>query len=268
GASLELGGKNPMIVLADANLDRAAECAVGACFNNTGQLCFAIERLYVAEPVRQAFLDRFLERTGRLRIGAAFDYSAEIGSLSSRAHFDKVSSHVGDAVTKGATVLAGGKPRPDLGPWFYEPTVLAGVRAGMLVADEETFGPVVSVYPFETDDEAVQLANDTAFGLNASVFTGDLRRGVALARRIRTGSVNVNEAYHAVWGSLDLPLGGMGASGVGRRQGREGILRFTETQGIAVQRLHGIKPLPGQTYDQFAKSMTVGLRALRRLGRP
>lgn len=267
GASLELGGKNPMLVLDDADVDRAAECAVRACFSNTGQLCFAIERLYVAEPVRDAFLERFLERTGRLRVGAGFDYSTDMGSLASQAHLDKVSSHVGDAVTKGATLLAGGRARTDLGPWFYEPTVLADVRPGMLVADEETFGPVVSVYSFETDAQAVELANDTSFGLNASVFTGNLRRGVALARQIRAGSVNVNEAYHAVWGSLDLPLGGMRASGLGRRQGREGILRFTEPQGIAVQRLYGITPLPGQTYDQFAKTVTMGFRALRRLGR-
>lgn len=269
GVTLELGGKNPMIVLEDANLDRAAECAVRACFSNAGQLCISVERLCLAAPILDAFLERFLDRIGKLRLGAGFDYWHDVGSLVSQAQLDKTKRHVEDAVTKGAEVLAGGKPRPDLGPWFFEPTVLRGVRHGMLPADEETFGPVVSVYSFDTDDESVALANDSMYGLNASVWSGDTRRGVAVARRIRAGAVNVNEGYGATWGSHDLPSGGTGASGLGRRHGREGILRYTEPQAIAVQRVHGITPLPWHSsYDEFAKVMTSSLRMLRRLRLP
>jgi succinate-semialdehyde dehydrogenase / glutarate-semialdehyde dehydrogenase len=268
GASLELGGKNPMLVLEDAPLDRAAECAIRACFANAGQLCVGVERVYVAERIRDAFLDRFLDRVRGMRVGAALDYSVDMGSLMSQAQLDRVVRHLEDAVAKGSTVLAGGHPRPELGPWFFEPTVLDGVRPGMLAYDEETFGPLVSVGIFRTDDEAVALANDTPYGLNASVWTGNLRRGTELARRIQAGMVNVNEGYAGVYGSHDLPHGGMGASGLGRRHGRDGILRFTEVQSIAAQRLHGFTPLPGQTYDQFTRAMTLGLRVLRRLGRP
>jgi succinate-semialdehyde dehydrogenase/glutarate-semialdehyde dehydrogenase len=269
GATLELGGKNPMVVLDDANLDRAAECAVRACFSNAGQLCISVERLYLAAPIRDAFMERFLSRIGELRLGAGFDYRHDVGSLVSQAQLDKTKRHVDDAVTKGAEVLVGGKPRPDLGPWFYEPTVLRGVRRGMLAADDETFGPVVSVYQFSTDDEAVSLANDSLYGLNASVWSRDIRRGIAVARRIRAGAVNVNEAYGATWGSHDLPSGGTGASGLGRRHGRDGILRYTEPQAIAAQRVHGITPLPWHdSYDQFAKVMTASMRMLRRLRLP
>lgn len=267
GASLELGGKNAMLVLDDADLDRAAETAVRGCFANAGQLCIGTERLVVASSVCAEFTDRFLARVARLRVGASFDYSADMGSLVSQDQLDKVTEHVEDAVSKGAAVLAGGKPRPDLGPWFFEPTVLDGVRPGMLACDNETFGPVVAIYEAGTDDEAVAIANDTPYGLNAAVCTRNLRRGIAVARRIRAGAVNVNEAYGATWGSHHLPLGGMGASGLGRRHGEDGILRYTEPQAIAVQRLHGITPPARMGYDTFAKAMTGALRLMRRLGR-
>ncbi|WP_298329740.1 succinic semialdehyde dehydrogenase [Haloactinopolyspora sp.] len=268
GASLELGGKNAMVVLDDADVDRAAESAVRACFSNAGQLCVSVERIYVASALHEAFVSRFLDRVRDLRLGASFDYSSDMGTLMSQAQVDKVTAHVQDAVTKGATVLAGGQPRPDLGPWFHEPTVLEGVRPGMLAADDETFGPVVAVQAVSTEDDAVELANATPYGLNASVWTGDHRRGVAVARRLHAGIVNVNEGYAAAWGSHDLPIGGLGASGLGRRHGREGILRYTETQAVAVQRLHGITPPPGLTYDTFADVMTRSLRAMRKIGRP
>lgn len=267
GASLELGGKNPLIVLADADLDRAAAGAIEACFSNSGQLCVSMERLLVAEEIRDEFLDRFLRRVGELRLGGSFDYSCDIGPLVSPMQLDKVTAHVEDAVTKGAQILAGGKARPDVGPNYFEPTVLTGTRPGMLVHDEETFGPVVSVFTFRTEDEAVQIANDTPYGLNASVWTRDSRHGVEFAKRLHKGSVNINEGYAAVWASHDVPIGGWKASGLGRRHGREGILRYTESQAIAVQRLHNIAP-PGQlTWDSMATSLVPALKALRRLGR-
>jgi succinate-semialdehyde dehydrogenase/glutarate-semialdehyde dehydrogenase len=142
------------------------------------------------------------------------------------------------------------------------------VRPGMLVADEETFGPVVSIDSVPDDDVAVVAANATPYGLNASVWTSNRDRGVAVAKRLRYGTVNVNEGYAAAWGSHDLPLGGMKDSGMGRRHGREGILRYTEPQGIAVQRMHGVGPIGGMGFDRFADSLTHAFRVMRRAGRP
>lgn len=268
GASLELGGKNALVVLDDADLDRAAEGAVRSCFASAGQLCVSTERVYVAATVRDDFQRRFLDRVRAVRLGSAYDYSCDMGSLVSQAQLDKVARHVDDAVAKGAAVLTGGRPRPDLGPWFFEPTVLDGVRPGMLVADEETFGPVVSIDSVPDDAAAVEAANATPYGLNASVWTSNRDRGVAIAKQLRYGTVNVNEGYAAAWGSHDLPLGGMKDSGLGRRHGRDGILRYTEAQGIAVQRVHGIGPIGGMTFDRFADSLTHAFRVMRRTGRP
>ena len=268
GASLELGGKNALLVLDDADIDRAAEGAVRACFANAGQLCVSTERVYVAAPVRAEFQSRFVDRVQAVRLGAAYDYSYDMGSLVSQAQLDTVVEHVEDAVAKGARVLTGGNPRPDLGPWFFEPTVLDGVRPGMLAADEETFGPVVSIYSVPDDVAAVAAANAMPYGLNASVWTSNRDRGIAVAKRLQYGTVNVNEGYAAAWGSHDIPLGGMKDSGIGRRHGREGILRYTEPQGIAVQRMHSIGPIGGMSFDRFADSLTHAFRVMRRAGRP
>jgi succinate-semialdehyde dehydrogenase / glutarate-semialdehyde dehydrogenase len=268
GASLELGGKNALLVLDDADLDRAADGAVRSCFANAGQLCVSTERVYVAAAVRGDFQQRFLDRVRAVRLGAAYDYTYDMGSLVSQAQLDKVVRHVEDAVAKGARVLIGGNPRPDLGPWFFEPTVLDGVRPGMLAADEETFGPVVAMYSVPDDAAGVTAANSTPYGLNASVWTSNRDRGIAIAKRLRYGTVNVNEGYAAAWGSHDIPFGGMKDSGLGRRHGRQGILRYTEPQGIAVQRMHGIGPIGGMSFDRFADSLTNAFRVMRRAGRP
>ncbi|MFB7616583.1 succinic semialdehyde dehydrogenase [Kitasatospora sp. NPDC056181] len=265
GASLELGGKNAMLVLADADLDRAAEGAVRACFSSAGQLCISIERLLVHRSVAEEFLARFAERTRALRLGGGLAYGADMGSLVSVRQLDATTRHVEEAVKAGATVVAGGRPRPDLGPFFHEPTILDGVTPEMAVCTEETFGPVVSVYRFDTEDEAVAAANSTPYGLNSSVWTKDLRRGRAVAARLRTGTVNINEAYAAAYGSVAAPMGGMGDSGLGRRHGSEGILRFTEAQTIAGQRLMPLAPSFGLDDRQFAAVFTGGLRVLKAL---
>ncbi|WP_405012939.1 succinic semialdehyde dehydrogenase [Kitasatospora sp. NBC_01539] len=265
GSSLELGGKNALLVLADADLDRAAEGAVRACFSSAGQLCISIERLFVHRSVADAFLERFTARTRALRLGGGLAYGADMGSLVSARQLETVTRHVEEAVKAGATVLTGGRARPDLGPLFHEPTVLDGVTPGMAVCTEETFGPVVSVYRFDTEDEAVALANSTPYGLNASVWTKDTRRGRAVAARLTSGTVNVNEAYAAAYGSVASPMGGMGDSGLGRRHGSEGILRFTEGQTIATQRLMPIGPSHGLDDQRFAALLTTGLKALKTL---
>ncbi|AZM48195.1 succinic semialdehyde dehydrogenase [Streptomyces sp. WAC 06738] len=270
GASLELGGKNPMLVLADADVEKAAEGAVRAAFASAGQLCISVERLYVHESVADAFLARFVARTKALRLGNILGYGADMGSLVSAQQLETVTRHVDEAVGKGAEVLAGGRARPDVGPYFYEPTILDGVEPGMTVCDEETFGPVVSVYRFRDEDDAVARANATPYGLNASVWTKDGRRGGRIAARIRSGTVNVNEAYGAAYGSVQAPMGGMKDSGIGRRHGSEGILKYTESQTVAEQRVVPLAPfaLGPLRYDDdksYAAFMSRGLRALKAL---
>ncbi|KUJ67033.1 succinate-semialdehyde dehydrogenase [Streptomyces albus subsp. albus] len=265
GCSLELGGKNAMLVLRDADLDKAAAGAVRACFASAGQLCISIERLYVHESVADDFVARFAARTRAMRLGTALAYGAEMGSLVSARQLETVTRHVDEAVAKGATVVAGGRARPDIGPLFYEPTILEGVEAPMAVCAEETFGPVVSVYRFTDEDEAVERANATQYGLNASVWTRDGRRGRAVAARLRTGTVNVNEGFAAAYGSVRSPMGGMGDSGLGRRHGSEGILKFTESQTVAHQRLVPMAPAFGLDDEKYAALLTRGLRVMKTL---
>ncbi|GAA1656515.1 succinic semialdehyde dehydrogenase [Nonomuraea maheshkhaliensis] len=266
GCSLELGGKNPMLVLEDADLDVAVQGALRACFTNAGQLCLSIERLYVHESVFDAFAERFAAQAAALKLGAGHDWSAQMGSLTSRRQLDAVAAHVDDAVAKGAKVLTGGRARPDLGPLFYEPTVLTGVHDGMDLCRGETFGPVVALYPFATDDEAVELANDTAYGLNASIWSSDLPRARRLAARIKAGTVNINEGYASAYASYDVPMGGMKASGLGRRHGAEGLLRYTEVQAVASQAgWLGFEPPSGMPYEKWAGLLAGTLKVMRRL---
>ncbi|HLK50021.1 MAG TPA: succinic semialdehyde dehydrogenase [Bryobacteraceae bacterium] len=265
GCSLELGGKNPMIVRADADLNAAVEGAIAGCFAGAGQVCVSIERIYVHDSLYPRFLPKFAERAKALCLGSALDYSVDMGSLTSERQLQRVQEHVLDALEKGATLVAGGRRRPDLGPLFYEPTVLTGVRPGMKLYAEETFGPVVSVYSFAADTEAIEKANDTPYGLNASIWTRDTRAAARLARSIQTGSVNVNESYAAVWGSVDSPMGGWKQSGLHPRHGADGILKFTKAQTVAVQRLLPIGPPPGIDPGFHARYMTRLVQLLRRV---
>ncbi len=263
--SMELGGKNAMIVLGDADLEKATEGAVRACFSNAGQLCISIERLYVHDSLFESFAERFAAKTRALRLGGALDYSAQMGSLVSEKQLDTVQRHVRDAVEKGAIILTGGSARPDLGPYFYEPTILTETAAGMALFAEETFGPVVSLQRFYSVDEAVEKANDSPYGLNFSVWTGDEARGQSLATRLQAGTVNVNEAYAAAWGSTDAPMGGFKDSGVGRRHGAHGILKYTEPQTVAAQRVLPVAPPPGMGAERYARVATAALRVLSRI---
>ncbi|MFF8567384.1 succinic semialdehyde dehydrogenase [Streptomyces albidoflavus] len=263
GCSLELGGKNAMLVLEDADIEKAAAGAVRACFSSAGQLCISIERLLVHESVADAFLERFTALTKAMRLGNSLAYGADMGSLAGERQFEAVRTHVEEAVAKGAKVLAGGQPRPDIGPYFFEPTILDGVEEAMAVCNDETFGPVVSVYRFRDEEEAITRANATSFGLNSSVWTKDGRRGRAIAARLRTGTVNVNEAYASAYGSVQAPMGGMKESGIGRRHGSEGILKYTEPQTVAHQRLLPMAPSFGMDDAQYAEFMTRSLRAMK-----
>lgn len=265
GCSLELGGKNPMIVLADADLDRAVYGAIQGCFASAGQVCVSIERIYVHQSIAARFLDSLADCTRALKLGASLDYSIEMGSLTGERQLRHVEEHVRDAVEKGAVLLTGGRRRPELGPLFYEPTILTYVTEQMRVYAEETFGPVVAVYPFSSEDDAVERSNATRYGLNASIWTRDAGRGTRLAQQIRAGNVNVNEAYAAAWGSVDAPCGGRKESGMRARHGAEGILKFTETQTVAVQRLLPVGTPNWMDADVYAGWMTRLLKLLRRI---
>jgi succinate-semialdehyde dehydrogenase/glutarate-semialdehyde dehydrogenase len=267
GCSLELGGKNPMLILRDADLDRAAEGAVRATFSSAGQLCVSMERMFIADQVYDRFRDKFVAQTQAMSLGPGIEWGADMGSLISQDQLDTVTAHVEDAVAKGATVLAGGRARPDLGPYFFEPTVLEGVTPEMTCFGNETFGPVISLYRFHDEADAVSRANAGEYGLNASIYSRDTKRARVIARQIKCGTVNINEAFAATFASVDSPMGGMRESGTGRRQGSEGILRYTESQSVGVQKLLRFAPMFGMKDETFAKVMTAQARLMKKLGR-
>ncbi|HEV7907350.1 MAG TPA: succinic semialdehyde dehydrogenase [Pseudonocardiaceae bacterium] len=265
GCSLELGGKNPMLVLADADLDKTVQAAVRACFSSAGQLCVSMERIYVHESVHSEFVARFAERTRQLRLGSELDFTADVGSLTSEKQLRNVAAAVDAARQGGATVVTGGRPRPDMGPFFYEPTVLTDVTPDIPLCREETFGPVVSVYPFADEDEAVRAANDTQYGLNASIFSRDVKRARRLAARVQAGTVNINEGYASAYASQGGPMGGMKESGLGRRHGSAGLLKYTEPQSVASQHVLGFDPAFGLSQQRHAALFTLSLKALKAL---
>lgn len=260
GSSMELGGKNPMIVLDDVDPERAAADAAYGCFSAAGQLCVSMERIYVMRGVADRFIPAFAERVKSLVIGTDFAYTTDVGSLATAAQLERVTAHIDDAIAKGATVLAGGRARPDIGPYVVEPTVFTGVTADMKCSAEETFGPVVAVQIVDSVDSAVIAANATDYGLNASVLGRDKRRARAVASRLHAGSVNINEGYRATFGSVDAPMGGMKWSGIGRRNGTEGLMRFVESRTTA--EATGLVQLP-RTGVEFARLVPVMLLTLR-----
>ena len=199
-------------------------------------------------------------------VGPAYDFTPNVGSLVSPDHKDRVASHVKDAVDKGATVLIGGRERPDLGPAFFEPTILEGVTTDMLAGSQETFGPVVALHRYATEDEAIALANDTLYGLNASVWGGNLDNAVRVGRRIESGNVNVNDILATAYASKGTPSGGVKQSGVGARHGDQGLLKYTDCQNVGILKKQVMQPPDDLPYEKNVEQQVKGLAIMRRIG--
>lgn len=228
--SLELGGHAPFIVLDDANIDLAVEHAIVSKFRNTGQTCVCANRVYVQEDVYDEFVEKFAERVSNLNVGDTFDQSVEIGPLINESGLEKVTHQVEEAVEKGAKVVTGGK-RLDYSGYYYAPTVIRDVDHSMEIMYEETFGPVAPVQKIKTDKEAIELANNTPYGLAAYLFTESVSRGINIIEQLDYGIVGWNDGLPS---AAQAPFGGMKESGYGREGGREGIEAFLETQYVSI----------------------------------
>ena len=251
-ASLELGGKDPMLVLKDADVERAANVATYYSMQNAGQTCISIERVYVEAPVYDEFVAKVSEKVRALRVGKPDGFgSVEVGAITFPPQLETIKDHVADAVAKGAHVIAGGHELPGAGR-FFEPTVLVDVDHSMKCMTEETFGPTLPIMKVKDEEEAIRLANDSPYGLGASVFTTDTARGSAVARRLEAGAANVNDAM-VNYTVLELPMGGAKASGLGSRHGAGGIRKYCAQQALVVTSRVALKREP-HMYPYRAKT--------------
>ncbi len=273
---LELGGKDPMLVLDDADVDVASSAAVWGAFVNAGQTCLSVERCYVHRSLYEIFLRACAEKTKKLRVGHGLDGETDVGPMIHQRQLGIVEAHVEDAVTRGAKALTGGSRWRELGENFYKPTVLADVTHEMRIMREETFGPVLPVMAFDSDDEGVRLANDSEYGLAASVWTRDRARGERLARRIQAGTVMVNDVV-SCFGISEAPHGGIKSSGMGRAHGRFGLEEMVRLKYVDVDLMPGMKKVWWYGYGvnflqqmegfldmQFARDVATRLRGARK----
>ncbi|HUA12241.1 MAG TPA: aldehyde dehydrogenase family protein [Solirubrobacteraceae bacterium] len=258
-ASLELGGKDPMIVCADADIERAANYATYFSMQNAGQTCISIERVYVEEPVYEDFVAKVSDKVRGLRVGnAEGGYgTVEVGAITFPPQLDIIREHVADAVDKGARVLTGGNEVPGSGR-FYEPTVLVDVDHTMKIMTDETFGPTVPIMKVKDTEEAIRLSNESSYGLGASVFTKDTAKGEQIARRLEAGAANVNDAL-INYTVLELPMGGAKASGLGSRHGAGGIRKYCSQQAIVVTGMAMKKELFMYPYKSRTSRLLAGV---------
>ena len=254
---LELGGKDPMVVLKDANLEVASSAAVWGAFTNSGQVCAYVERVYVHESIAGKFIQKVVEKTKKLRQGVGQGYDVDVGSMTTESQLREVEAQVEEAKKKGARILVGGGRNKDLKGWFYQPTVITHVDNSFDLVREETFGPTLPIMTFKDEEEAVRLANDSAFGLTASVWTKNIFKGHKIARRIKAGTVTVNECVftHAL---SQTPWGGHGDSGFGRSHSYLGLMEMVEPHHIHINPLFFMKnfwlyPYNEKLYSIFKK---------------
>jgi acyl-CoA reductase-like NAD-dependent aldehyde dehydrogenase len=234
--TLELGGKDPMVVLSDANVERAANAAVWGALQNCGQTCISIERVYVQAEVYEPFVTKVVEKVKGLRQGPpAGPGKVDLGAMTSPEQVEIIQEHVRDAVEKGARVETGGSLRPGAGR-FFEPTVLTGVDHSMKIMREETFGPTLPIMKVADEEEAIRLANDSTMGLDSSVFGGNTAHAEDVARRIQSGGSVVNDAL-TNYLAMEIPIGGVKESGIGARHGKYGIQKYCQRQNLVVMRL-------------------------------
>ncbi|MEN9749252.1 MAG: hypothetical protein RL149_330 [Actinomycetota bacterium] len=266
GASLELGGKNPAIVLPSANMRKAAQIVAAGAFGNSGQLCVALSRVYVPESLKSEFERELIDVVEAIKVGKSNDFEFDMGSLTSAAQLARVEKFVKDARDKNARVLTGGEALPEVGPYFYRPTVITDISDDVLMRCDEVFGPVVGIYGYEEINEAIDAANDSEYGLNASII-GNRKEAIRISHFIEAGSVNINEGYRASFASFGAPMGGFKQSGQGRRAGVGGLLRYTEARSVGTARtIAGIGlPMNAKGWKRMAPLMDVLAKALRRL---
>lgn len=259
--SLELGGKDPAIVLDDADMDMAASRVITGAWENAGQACLSIERVYVEAPVYDRFVAKVLDYARQFK----FDNTqhAYMGTMINEAEINRAEAHLQDAVAKGATVLWGGKRRPDLGPRYFEPTVLTDVDHSMTIMRDETFGPMLPIMKVASVDEAIRLANDTTYGLGATVFSSNMARAKAVTLRLKAGETDINRFVMGI-GTPAIPSGGMGDSGIGRRNGPEGLLKYTQMQAVMTDTM--LAQQPGlNVLDKTTLATLMMLRRVRRI---
>src|SRR5262245_8272282 len=254
---LELGGKDPMIVLDDAHIENAARAAVFGAFANCGQSCSSVERCYVHESIAELFIAQVVRETQRLHQATGTEKAVDVGSMSSERQLLVVERHVNQAIDNGAIALVGGERLRERSGPFYPPTVLTKVNHKMDVMREETFGPVLPIMNFRTEEEAVRLANDSQFGLTASVWTNNIARGQRVAARIDAGTVMINEVFYT-HGIAQTPWGGRKQSGLGRTHGTAGLLELVHRQHIHVNRVPFIPDLWWFNYDEAAGELFRG----------
>lgn len=258
GYSMELGGKNPAIVLEKANLEKTSERLLASFIGNSGQLCVATERAYVPKQELQAYTELLGKKIESLKLGSSEVFDHDLGALISTEQITRVSGFLDRARKSGSKVIGG-----MVYGQIIQPSLVVETDHTSEIASQEVFGPVLALIPYDTVEQAIEMANDTEYGLNASVF-GDVSKAEEVAKKIQAGTVNINEGYRASMASLDAPMGGMKQSGVGRRNGIHGIRRFTEPRTIAINRGFVELPSRGAQYNRMAPMMGMISKVMKR----
>lgn len=263
-SSMELGGKNSLIIDKNVDVQSAVEIAVRGAFANSGQLCIGTERIIVHADVYSAFMPLFIDAVSKMKLGSEIGWGFDMGTLINERQIQTAETQIADAVSKGAKVEVGGKRRSDLGPFVFEPTVLTNVNPSATICGTETFGPVCSVYLWSTEAELVSFVNNTDYGLSAGIVSKNISWANKIALQLKVGAVNINEAFASAYVSIDAPMGGMKQSGVGRRHGAGGILKYTETQTVARQRWMKLGPQWKMNDEGWAKFAKVAVKLLNK----